>query len=336
MLALANLANAAEVIKEIFGERIAIIPFIMPGFKLAKVAAKIFETNSDVEGLLLLNHGHFAFGDTAKQSYDRLIEQTNTVEAWLKNKGGVVPKPESAPKAKTVAKAADILPILRGIIGDRLAVFTGNRDEAMPVMSLRAGDNVEEFFSRPDLRELSRRGVATPDHVIRTKNYPLYITQDILDGGRAAIKKSVDDYIVEYTKYFVQNASRFNIDPATAKTMLPPTPNLAWIESVGVVGISADSKSASTASDLAEQNIAAMTYGQQCGGYYPIDEERLFDMEYWSLEQAKISKSKPPKLQGKVVMITGGCGAIGLATAKSFAAFGANVFLIDVEQISCG
>ena len=332
MLALADLPNAAEVVKEIFGDQMAVVPFIMPGFELAKVAAEVFEANPDVTGLLLLNHGHFAFGDTAKQSYDRLIEQTNKVENWLQKTGGVIPKASGPADAEMSARAAEVLPVLRGIIGDRIGEFTGNRDATMPVMDLRAGENVKDFFARDDLKALSRRGVATPDHVIRTKNYPLFLTQEILDGGSKAIAKAVDDFITEYKTYFDHNAKRFAGDPATAKIMLAPTPNLAWIEGVGVVGISANAKAASTASDLAEQNIVSMTYGQQCGGFFPVGEEQLFDMEYWSLEQAKLGKGKPPKLQGQVVMVTGGGGAIGLATAKEFAKLGADVFLVDLEQ----
>ncbi|WP_435230370.1 SDR family NAD(P)-dependent oxidoreductase [Pseudopelagicola sp. nBUS_20] len=111
-----------------------------------------------------------------------------------------------------------------------------------------------------------------------------------------------------------------------------PTPNLAWIEDVGIVGISANANAASAASDLAAQNITAMTYGEACGGLYPVRANKLFDMEYWSLEQAKLGKGKPPVLQGRIVMITGGCGAIGLAIAKAFAALGAYILLVDQEN----
>ena len=328
MLSLADLPNVEAVVNEIFGGRLVCVPFIMPGFELAKVAAEIYDSNPDVEGLILINHGHFAFGDNAKESYDRLIEHTNMVEAWLEKTSGLIPKNAEGHSEKMSSKAADILPMLRGIIGDANAAFTGNSDIAMPVMDMRNGHNVQEFFARNDLASLSRRGVATPDHVIRTKNYPLHLTADILAGGHAAVSDAVEGFIAEYTAYFDTNNARFN----GAKTMLMPTPNLAWIEGVGIVGISANAKAAGAASDLAAQNITAMTNGEACGGFYPVSAEKLFDMEYWSLEQAKLGKGKPPVLQGRVVMITGGCGAIGLATAKAFAAFGANIFLVDLEN----
>ncbi len=107
-------------------------------------------------------------------------------------------------------KAPDILPMLRGIIGDANAAFTGNSDIAMPVMDMRNGCNVQEFFARNDLASLSRRGFATPDHVIRTKNYPLHLTTDILAGGRAAVSEAVKDFVAEYKAYFDTNNVRFN------------------------------------------------------------------------------------------------------------------------------
>jgi rhamnose utilization protein RhaD (predicted bifunctional aldolase and dehydrogenase)/NAD(P)-dependent dehydrogenase (short-subunit alcohol dehydrogenase family) len=328
MLALADLPDVKKVVAEIFGSRIACVPFIMPGFDLARVAAEVYDANPDVEGLLLINHGHFAFGDSARQSYDRLIAHTNMVEDWLKAKSGHVPAVAAGDSAVMSARAGDVLPVLRGVIGAASAAFADDRDMAMPVMDLRNGANVQEFFARDDLAALSRRGVATPDHVIRTKNFPLYLTGDILAGGRAAITQAVNDYMVEYTNYFDSNAARFG----GAKTMLAPTPNLAWIEGVGVVGISANAKAASAASDLAAQNITAMSNAQNCGGFFPVSAEKLFDMEYWSLEQAKLGKGKPPAMQGRIVMITGGAGAIGLATAREFAAQGADIFLVDLDQ----
>jgi rhamnose utilization protein RhaD (predicted bifunctional aldolase and dehydrogenase)/NAD(P)-dependent dehydrogenase (short-subunit alcohol dehydrogenase family) len=331
MLSLADLPDVEAVVREIFGGRIATVPFIMPGFELAKAAAEVYDANPEVEGLLLINHGHFAFGDAAQQSYDRLIEHTNMVEVWLEKNAGKVPATPGDGSPEMNARAVDVLPVLRGIIGDANSEFTGNRDQAMPVIDLRSGPNVREFLTRDDLGSLSRRGVATPDHVIRTKNYPLVLTADILAGGREAIKNAVDVYIVEYTAYFDENAARFAGDPATRKTMLAPSPNLAWIEGVGVAGISASAKAASVASDLAAQNITAMSNGEACGGFYPVSAEKLFDMEYWSLEQAKLGKGKSPAFQGRVVMVTGGGGAIGLATAKDFSALGANVFLVDLE-----
>ncbi len=326
MLALADLLDAETVVKELFGGRIACVPFIMPGFELAKAAAEVFDNHPDAEGLLLLKHGHFAFGDSARESYDRLIEHTNIVERWLEERAGLVPAAAVGESREMSERAGGVLPLLRGILGDRAADFTGNPDHPMPVMNLRNGENVQEFLAREDLETLATRGVPTPDHVIRTKNRPLYLTAETLAGGREAIAAKVDRYIASYRQYFDENNAR----SGGAKQLLMPTPNLAWIQ--GVVGMSANAKAASAASDLAAQAMQAMGWGEAAGGYHPVDEARLFDMEYWSLEQAKLGKGAPPPLQGRVVMITGGAGAIGLATARAFAAQGADIFLVDLSQ----
>ena len=332
MLTLANLPEAEAVVKEIFGDRMAVVPFIMPGFELARVAADIYEKNPHVEGLLLLNHGHFAFGDTAKTSYDRLIAQTNIAEAWIAQNTGKAGKTGAVAPARKAgehkADAASLLPVLRGILGERLAAFSGGEETPMPVMDLRTGKNVQDFLGRPDVRALGRRGVATPDHVIRIKNTPLYLDHQILSGGRRAMERAVDEFISDYKTYFEQNAARFK----DGKTMLAPTPNLAWIEGLGVVGIGANAKAAGVAADLAEQNLAVMSKGEDCGGFYPVSEAQVFDMEYWSLEQAKLGKARAPKLGGRVVMVTGGGGAIGLATARAFAEQGAEIFLIERDE----
>lgn len=328
MLALADLPDAEAVVQEIFGDTVVTVPFHMPGFALAQAAAEIYEANPQAEGLLLLKHGHFAFSENPEKSYDLIIRHTNMVEAWLQEKSGKVPRTSGPAAPAMLEKAADILPILRGILGHRHTGFTGNRDVPMPVMDLRAGPNVQEFLARPDLDALAGRGVATPDHVIRTKNHPLLLTADILAGGAPAIAQAVDAYIATYTAYFDRNAARVD-EP---KTMLNPAPDLAWINGVGIVGFGADAKAAGIAADLAEQGIAAMTNGQDCGGFFPVGEEQLFDMEYWSLEQAKLGRAKPPALSGRVVLVTGGGGAIGLATAQAFADRGANIFLVDLQQ----
>ncbi len=330
MLALADLPDAESVVQEIFGGRVACVPFFMPGFALARAAAEVYEANPRVEGLLLLKHGHFAFADDAQTAYERLIEQTNLVEDWLRaRRGKPMTTPATAgPAPRPTAEAARILPLLRGILGEANAAFAEDRDAAMPVMDLRAGPNVAEFLMRDDLETLAARGVATPDHVIRTKNRPLLLRRQTVEAGRDAIDRAVAAYIDDYVAYFTRNVARH----PRGKTMLNPAPTLAWIEGLGIVGMGRDGRAAKIAADLAEQGIVAMAWGQDCGGFQPVGEAEIFDMEYWSLEQAKLGKAGRAALGGRVVLVTGGAGAIGLATAQAFAAQGANVFVVDLSE----
>ncbi|WP_439563408.1 bifunctional aldolase/short-chain dehydrogenase [Roseinatronobacter sp.] len=316
-LALANLPEVAEATREIFGDRMALVPYIMPGFALAKAAAEVFEANPQAEGLLLVNHGHFTWGESAKASYDQLIAHTNAVEDWLAQRR---PAPLHPSAALPDANRTALLPRLRASIAEILG-----DDAPMPVMDLRASDDVMGFFARPDLDALATRGVATPDHVIRTKGHPLVLRK--ADQSPDGLRQALDAYAARYRAYFDRHNPRFG----GAKTMLAPVPGLIWAEGIGLIGLGATKSAARIAADIGEQTLRVMRDSEASGGFHPIPEADLFDMEYWSLEQAKLGKGKPAALQGCIVLVTGAAGAIGAAIARAFAAQGASLMLIDRE-----
>jgi rhamnose utilization protein RhaD (predicted bifunctional aldolase and dehydrogenase)/NAD(P)-dependent dehydrogenase (short-subunit alcohol dehydrogenase family) len=332
-LALANLPNAADAISEIFGQRLAVVPYIMPGFALAKKAADVFDANPDVEGLILLKHGHFTFGATARESYDRVIEHTNLVEEWLARQSGGRRFGATVTRKRTPtdpAAAASVLPVLRGAIG-RLRGDHHNGPARPVVMDLRTGPAIDEFLGRDDLETLSARGVGSPDHVIRTKGRMLVLTDRDLAAGASAIAAKVGDYARAYRAVFEAQNARVG----STKIMLEPHPCVAWIAGLGIAGIGKDANAASAAADIAEQTVEVMSLGEAAGGFHPIGPDDLFDMEYWSLEQAKLSKATAKPFAGQVVAVTGGAGAIGLATAKAFARDGAAIALIDFNRNAC-
>ncbi len=332
-LALANLPNAEAVIAEIFGNRLAVVPYIMPGFALAKKAAEVFDANPDVEGMILLKHGHFTFGDTARQSYERVIEHTNIVEDWLaaQSNGRRFQTTVNRNRvASDVANAAHVLPMLRGAI-DRVRGDHHAGPARPVVMDLRSSPEIDAFLGRDDLSVLATRGVASPDHVIRTKGRMLVLAKDDLAKGGPAISEKVEAYADTYRAMF----ERQNARVGGIKIMLEPHPCVAWIEGLGIVGIGKDAGAAAAAADIAEQTVEVMCQGEAAGGFFPIGEDDLFDMEYWSLEQAKLAKAAAKPFAGQVVAVTGGAGAIGLATAKAFAREGAAIALIDFNRKNC-
>ncbi|MGV6848546.1 MAG: bifunctional aldolase/short-chain dehydrogenase [Marinibacterium sp.] len=314
-LVLANLPDAEARAREFFGNRLGIVPYIMPGFALARKAAEVFDADPTVEGLLLLGHGHFAFGDTARASYDQIVAHTNEVADAL---GMTAPTPL---RQRVPAQAPEVLAMLRGAIANR----RGNADAAMPVLDLRNGPEAMDFLKRGDLDTLSTRGVGSPDHVIRIKGRPLILRRAQWQAGEEAIADAVAGFEDTYRAMFDRQAAR----ASEPKTMLTPDPKVAWIEDIGLVGLGADAKAAAIAGDLAEQNARVRAVGEDHGGFNPIGEDDLFDMEYWSLEQAKLGRGAKPPFRGRVVMITGGAGTIGLATARAFAARGAQCLIVD-------
>ncbi|MEP0520281.1 MAG: bifunctional aldolase/short-chain dehydrogenase [Hyphomicrobiales bacterium] len=327
-VALANLPDPAAAVSEIFGNAIALVPYIMPGFQLAKVAADVFDANPDAEGLLLLNHGHFTFGPTAEASYNQVIRHTQMVEAWFAAKGISVRETFTQQEPVISAVDAKLLAALRGAWARKLSEHTDTSDAPMPILDIRQSADITKFLSRKDLNKLAKRGVVTPDHVIRTKRFPLVLDHRSVLADHCLMETALNEYALDYCDYFDKEAPRFD----GKKTMLAPLPNVVWLAPFGLIGIGADKNAARIASDLAEQTLKVMELGEAAGGFYPIEAADTFDMEYWSLEQAKLGKSKPKPFVGKIVLVTGGAGAIGLATAQAFAAQGANVMLVDRDE----
>jgi rhamnose utilization protein RhaD (predicted bifunctional aldolase and dehydrogenase)/NAD(P)-dependent dehydrogenase (short-subunit alcohol dehydrogenase family) len=314
-LVLANLPDVAAITRELFGDRLALVPYVMPGFALARAAAEAFDRAPDAEGLLLVNHGHFAWGSDPRASYDRLVEHTNVVEAWLADRR---PAPLVPAAALPPDRVAPMLATLRGALASVLP-----EGAALPVLDLRSDDTARAFCERADLEELSTRGVATPDHVIRTKARPLVLRRGAQDA--TAMRAAVTAFAAQYRGYFDRHA-RAATGP---RRMLAPMPGLVWLEGAGIAGVGATAAAARIAADIGHQSARVRADAEAVGSFRPIDEADLFDMEYWPLEQAKLGSAKAPPLAGRVVLVTGGAGVIGLATARAFAAQGASLFLVD-------
>ncbi len=317
-LILANLPDCDKIVEEIFGSKLAIVPYIMPGFDLARKAADIYDSQNKCEGLLLLNHGHFTWGNSAKASYDRVIRHTNKVEQWINKNVGK--QHYSGSIIKTINnEKLNLLSKIRGNIQKHSKEYN-----FVPTFDIRNDKEIDNFLMNGDIDRLSKRGVASPDHVIRIKGSPLVLSKNF---DEKEIITKLNAYREEYKSYFRRNEKRFK----NKLKMLNPNPNIIWAPGIGLIGIGGDKKGASLVTDIAIQNIHVMNKGEILGGYYPITEQDQFDIEYWSLEQAKIKKSSPSMIKGKTIIVTGAGGVIGREIAKLFNVNGANVFLVDKD-----
>ncbi len=333
LLALADQPDAAEVCREVYGDRVALVPYVMPGFALAKAAALAWEAaaagGSEPEGMVLLQHGLFSFGATAEQSYDRMIDLVRRAEERLargERSLHAVAVPERP------APAAAVLPVLRGALG-RAAVAAGVRPHW--ILALRDTPLARAISDDDRLQDWAGRGVATPDHVIRTKARPL-VLPPLPSGGDGpalafwgkALEQALEAYAIDYRAYF----QRQNAAAGGVKKALDPLPRVAAIPGLGLVGIGKSAAEAATVADIAEAWAQTLLAAEAIGRFAPVGEADTFAMEYWSLEQAKLGKAAEKPLARQVVLVTGGAGAIGAAIARAFAAAGAEVAVLDLEQ----
>jgi rhamnose utilization protein RhaD (predicted bifunctional aldolase and dehydrogenase)/NAD(P)-dependent dehydrogenase (short-subunit alcohol dehydrogenase family) len=324
VLSLADQPDAAERCADLYGPKIGIVPYIMPGFLLAKKAAEMFETQPEVEGLILLKHGIFSFGDTAREAYERMIALVTLAEERLaRGRKSVF---AAASLSAAIADVAEIAPILRGACALADPAIPGHYKRF--VLDFRGGPAVRNFVGGAELARYGLAGVATPDHTIRTKNYPLILPspeQGHLDRFAVDARQAVERFAADYHAYF----ARHNATSKVKKRELDPMPRVILVPGLGLFGLGRSSKDAAVAADLAESWVATVTDAEAVGTFESLPEAELFEMEYWSLEQAKLGSAVEKPLAGQVALVTGGAGTIGLATARALKDAGAEIVLLD-------
>ena len=325
VLSLVDQPDGEALALEVYNGRMGVVPYIAPGFGLAKAAADVYELKPDVEGLILHKHGIFTFGETAREAYERMIEMVSLAESRLRQGRPVVFQPRSF--EAELEEAAEIAPYIRGAVA--LPPARPGDEPTRFVATFRTGQAILDYVNGAELHDYSQRGVVTPDHIIRTKNTPLVAPPP--HSGRLgefanALWEAVAHFSARYDEYF----ARENASAGNTKTKLDSAPRVVLVPGVGLFGIGRTAKDASIAADLAENTVRVVTDAEGIGRYHPLPESDLFALEYWSLEQAKLKGAVAKPLTGQVALVTG-AGAIGAATARALAAEGAAVTIVDVK-----
>jgi rhamnose utilization protein RhaD (predicted bifunctional aldolase and dehydrogenase)/NAD(P)-dependent dehydrogenase (short-subunit alcohol dehydrogenase family) len=326
VLSLADQPDAAERIADLYGPKVGIVPYIMPGFRLAKRAAEVFEADPAVEGLVLVKHGVFSFGDDAREAYERMVRVVSLAEERLSRGRRKVFAAASLPAH--LAAPAEIAPILRGACALPDPAIPGNYKRF--ILDFRAGPAILNFVNGAELSRYGQAGVATPDHTIRTKNHPLIVMppeRGQLDQFAQSVEGAVEQFVAEYHAYF----ARHNAASAVQKRELDPIPRVILVPGVGLFGLGRSTRDAAIAADLAESWVRTVTDAEAVGTFQSLSEAELFEIEYWPLEQAKLGTAAEPPLCGQVAVVTGGVGTIGLATARALRGAGAEIALLDRE-----
>ena len=302
-----NTPGGAERVREIWGDMVVVVPYVMPGFDLARAAAARFaaEAGPATIGMVLLQHGIFSFGDTARESYERMIRLVTMAEDYLTARG-------AWDLGQPAAEAAGPLPV-RELAALRREV---SRAAGTPMIVAAHRDARSLAFARrPDLAALAQQGPATPDHVIRTKRLPM-------------LGRDVTAYAGTYREYFAAHAARSR-EP---KSMLDPAPRIALDPELGLIAIGRTAKDAAVAAEIYRHTMDIVERADRLGGWRALSAGDLFDVEYWDLEQAKLAKAgSPPPFAGEVALVTGAASGIGRACVEVLLARGAAVVGLDLD-----
>jgi rhamnose utilization protein RhaD (predicted bifunctional aldolase and dehydrogenase)/NAD(P)-dependent dehydrogenase (short-subunit alcohol dehydrogenase family) len=354
VVAVTNTPGGEERIRRIYGDSVVVIPYIMPGFDLARLCARLYPEQAGPQtiGMVLINHGIFSFGETARESYERMIQLVTLAEEYLEaeaphssssHQRAPSPIPSRPPgeggrvaggSARSSLDGLENVPPLprdgrgweRGPAGERTmgegpspaAIATLRRDVSraagapMILLSRRDARSLA-FARREDVATISQQGPATPDHVIRTKHVPL-------------LGRDVAAYVRAYGEYFATHAPHAR----SPKTMLDPAPRVILDPELGLLTAGRRATDAAIAAEIYEHTMDIIERAERLGGWRALPERDLFDMEYWDLEQAKLKKSgNPPVFAGEVALVTGAASGIGRASVDALLARGAAVVGLD-------
>ncbi len=325
VLAITDQPDGESIARDVFGERMAYVPYTIPGFALAKSVARTFDSNPKVRGAILLRHGIFTFEDDARTSYELMIEMVSLAEERLAEGRTTIVQ---ARLPAELASLGEIAPILRGAVALEKNMYEGKFKRQ--VLCFRSNGEILKYTGGVELPRYSQQGVATPDHTIRTKNWPLLVPPPAsgnLTEWSNQVRLAVADFINRYHAYFARNNARVN----GIKKELDPYPRVILVPGIGLFGLGVSARDAAIAADIAENTIEVVTAAESMSRYQPIPEEDQFDVEYWSLEQAKLGKAAEKPLARQVAVVTGGGSGIGRATAIAMSRQGAEIAVLDID-----
>lgn len=303
IIGLTNTPDGEQHIRRLYGERVLIIPYVMPGFALARLCAQLFaqQAGPHTEGMVLLKHGLFTWGQTARQAYEKHIALVTEAEEYARKAKAFATNVFYDQKNMQTNASALLRAHISRAAGQPMIVTSHSDAQAMA------------FVQQPELERIATQGPATPDHVLRTKRLPM-------------IGRNVEAYCNAYHAYFEQHAAGRGL------SMLDPAPRIVLDPELGLLTVGRSAKDAAIAEDIYRHTIDIIMRAETLGGYAALPAQDIFDVEYWDLEQAKLKRAgAAAPFAGQIALVTGAASGIGRACVASFAAHGAAVVALDIN-----
>ncbi len=324
VISVACAPDGEQAARDVYGKRMAWVPYIKPGFTLSKWIGQQVIDNPGIECVVMGKHGLVTWADDSKTCYDKTIEMIQVAEDYVADKrkgkkvfGDLVVKPLDAVERK--AMMAEVLPIIRGAVNTR----TSN------ILSYDDSDVVLDMVGSSKSPEVSQMGAACPDHLVHVKRQPLFVDWKPADG-LDALKSRIADDVTAYQERYVEYFERCK---ESGDELGNPAPRVILIPGLGMVNTGKDAMNADVSRQLYHRAINVIGGSEALGGFVSLTEKEAYDIEYWPLELYKLKLAPSPRdYAGKVVLITGAASGIGRATAYRLAADGAHIIVSDINE----
>ena len=324
IVALTNTHEAADILKEVYGNAGAVVEYIRPGFILSKRVGQAIRGDPSIKGVVLVNHGLFTWGDSTKEAYDKHIDLVTRAEeyAWDRARGKAVfnvVKHRVLDEERRHQIAAAMAPTLRCLVSQRQPM----------ILRYDEGPDVLKFINSKEARDLSQIGPATPDHLLQTKRRPLWIQpQNPQNLARLLeqLRQGVEQYSREYSGWYREHTNG-------SDSMLDPYPRVILMPGVGMWTTGRDTRAALITGDIYHHTIGVMRAAQGIGHYTSLSAKDAYEAEYWPMELYKLTMAPPEReLSRRVALVTGAAHGIGEAIARRLAAEGAHVMVTDIDS----
>ena len=307
VVTITNTKNGEARIREIYGDKMLIIPYVMPGFILAKTVHTMTRSTNwnQLDGIILLNHGIFTFDHNAKECYERMIKSVTMAQAYLE-KNTTISVPTHNPQPEDLNQLSRIRQAITKCKGGPMVAKLDETEEAV------------RFSSLPNVLSIARRGPLTPDHVIRTKRIPVVLSTDV--------EEDIGGFSKAYTDYFNRHGT-------SNLKALDPAPRWAVWPGHGIIAFGERIQDTEIILEIGKHTFRAIQLAESLDAWTVLSEKDIFDVEYWELEQAKINRGQAvPGLQGKIALVTGAASGIGQACVKKLCQEGAVVAALDIRS----
>ncbi len=325
ILSITNTVNGEKIARKIFGKELLWVPYVKPGFTLAKWVGQAYRKNPFAKGVILEKHGLITWAGDGKTSYSRTIEMVSRAERSLakakkKKKYWSPPAYWDLLGFKKEEWLVKNLPAIRSVLSARKKV----------ILHVNPSRAVMEFINAKDAARISQTGPATPDHMLRTKRIPLYVKVGAGLKPMPEIAHQIENYAAGHKRYFEKH--KHLLPPGEYSRMQDPYPKVILVPGIGMITSGSDLKNAKIISEIYEHSISVMENASRIDRYDSLSEKLAFEMDYWPMELYKLSLAPPEsEFSRQIGLVTGAARGIGRAIAARLAALGAHVFLSDIN-----